>query len=31
MRNCAISRKYEVQSYKYPLESPLPRERVACE
>ena len=31
LRNCIICRKYEEQSYKYPPESPLPHERIACE
>ena len=31
LRNCIICRKHEGQSYKYPPEPPLPRERAACE
>ena len=31
LRNCIICRKHEGQSYKYPPETPLPRDCVTCE
>ena len=31
LKTCIICRKHEGQSYKYPSETPLPRECVACE